>query len=64
MEKTSRGGSGLPVTAVTEKSRPVAGRIQKPKFEFKFLCMAIYIGYLLKFEIFTKIQKNRDFLPG
>lgn len=25
--------------------------------------MAIYIGYLLKFEIFTKIQKNRGFLP-
>jgi hypothetical protein len=32
----SRGGSGFPVTAVTEKSRPVTEQIQILKFEFKF----------------------------
>ena len=35
-KKNSRGGSGFPVTAVTEKSRMVTGRIKKTNFEIKF----------------------------
>jgi hypothetical protein len=34
--KNSRGGSGFPVTAVTEISRTVTGRIQISNFEFVF----------------------------
>jgi hypothetical protein len=60
IEKKFPGGSGLPVTAVTEKSRAVTGRIRNLKFEFKFLGMTIYKRFLLKFR---KIQKIRDFLP-